>query len=322
VLLPSAAATGRLSMFPNAIVREINLDRQGRASGVTYVDRYSHQEHTVRGRYVVLSASAIETARILLNSKSSLFPNGLANSSGQVGRNLVEDCKGFISGYLPHLEGRSVTNEDSYDGSLIVHPFVNVDEQTRSKDFLRRYLMYVSGGFTMFPGDRGDLPPFGAERKAGKRREYGSEVSIMGAGCGLEDPNNFVDIDPEVKDAWGIPAVRIHLKFGTNQASMIRHMSERATEMIESAGGKVLTRPASPSVPGSQIHEQGTCRMGNDPNTSVTNQWGQCHDVPNLVLADGSIHCTSGITNPTLTILSLTMRNMSHLSEGVRKRNV
>ena len=182
--------------------------------------------------------------------------------------------------------------------------------------------MYVSGGFAMSPGYRGDLPPFGAERKAATRREYGSELTVMGAGCGLEDPNNFVDIDPQVEDAWGIPAVRIHLKFGPNQEAMIRHMVERATEMIESAGGKVLTRPASPSVPGSQIHEQGTCRMGDDRKKSVTNPWGQCHDVPNLVLADGSIHCTSGITNPTLTILSLTMRNMSHLAEEVRKGSV
>jgi choline dehydrogenase-like flavoprotein len=321
-LLPPATATGRMTMFTNAIVREVNLDRQGRASGVTYVDRYTHQENTVRGRYVVLSASAIETARILLNSKSSLFPNGLANSSGQVGRNLVEDTKGFVTAYLPQLEGRAVTNEDSYDGSLLIHPFVNVDERTRSKDFLRRYLIYVSGGFTMSPGDRGDLPPFGTERKAATSREYGSDFTIMGAGCGLEDPNNFVDIDPEVKDAWGIPAVRIHLKFGPNQEAMIRHMVERATEMIESAGGKVLTRPASPSVPGSQIHEQGTCRMGDDPKKSVTNRWGQSHDVPNLILADGSIHCTSGITNPTLTILSLTMRNISHLVEEVRMGSV
>jgi choline dehydrogenase-like flavoprotein len=318
-LLPVAKATGRLMMITNAIVREINLNSQGRASGVTYIDRYTHQENTVRGRYVVLSASAIETARILLNSKSSLFPNGLANSSGMVGRNLVEDTRGYVTGYLPQLEGREVTNEDSYGGSLLIHPFVNVDERTRSKDFLRRYLMYLSGGFTISPLKRGDLPAFGAERKAATRREYGNDVTITGAGCGLEDPNNFVDIDPEVKDAWGIPAVRIHLKFGLNQDAMIRNILERASEMIESAGGKVVTRSASPNMPGGAIHEQGTCRMGDDPKKFVTNPWGRCHDVPNLTLADGSIHCTSGITNPTLTILSMTMRNISHLMEEVRK---
>jgi choline dehydrogenase-like flavoprotein len=321
-LHPVARATGRMTMFTNAIAREVNLDSRGRAAGVTYIDRYTYRENMVRGRYVVLSASAIETARILLNSKSPLFPNGLANSSGLVGRNLMEDSKGFVTGYLPQLEGREVTNEDSYGGDLVVHPFVNVDERTRSKKFMRRYLMYVGGGFEMSVGDRGDLPPCGVERKAAARRAYGSEVTIVGAGCGLQDPNNFVDIDPDVKDAWGIPAVRIHLKFGPNQEAMIRDIAESASEMIEAAGGKVLTRPASPSVPGSQIHEQGTCRMGDDPRQSVTNRWGQTHDVPNLICADGSIHCTSGITNPTLTILSLTMRNTTHLAEEVRKGNV
>ncbi|MGH9696430.1 MAG: GMC oxidoreductase, partial [Bryobacteraceae bacterium] len=289
---------------------------------VTYIDRYTHQEKVVRGRYVVLSASAIETARILLNSKSSLFPNGLANSSGLVGRNLMEDTRGYVTGYLPQLEGREVTNEDSYGGSLLIHPFVNVDERTRSKDFLRRYLMYVSGGFTINPASRGEMPPFGAERKTTMRREYGSEFTITGAGCGLEDPNNFVDIDPEVKDAWGIPAIRIHLKFGPNQNAMIRNIVERGSEIVESAGGKVINRSASTNMPGGAIHEQGTCRMGDDPKKSVTNRWGQSHDVPNLILADGSIHCTCGITNPTLTILSLTMRNMSHLAEEVRKGGV
>jgi choline dehydrogenase-like flavoprotein len=317
-LLPVARATGRLTMFTNAIVREINVDSQRRASGVTYIDRYTFKENAVRGRYVVVSASAIETARILLNSKSSSFPNGLANSSGIVGRNLVEDTKGFLTGHLPQLEGRSVLNEDSYGTNLIIHPFVNVDERTRSKDFLRRYLMYVGGGFSMAVNSRGEQL-YGAEPKVETRRYYGSEISIMGAGCGLENPANFVDIDPNVQDAWGIPAVRIHLKFGPNHEAMIRDMTRRGSEMIESAGGKVLSRSASPSMPGSQIHEQGTCRMGDDAKKSVTNRWGQTHDVPNLVLADGSIHCTSGITNPTLTILSLTMRNITHLAEEVRK---
>jgi choline dehydrogenase-like flavoprotein len=315
-LLPVAQATGKMTLIKNAIVREVLTDSQGRAAGVAFVDRYSFKDGAVRGRYVVLSASALETARILLNSKSGRFPQGLANSSGQVGRNLVEDMAASVSGEIPAMEGRPVVNEDGYQGTMMLHPFVNVDAKTRSKDFVRRYVMRFNGAFAMGGSSHG---LFGAELKKSGRDTFGSGVSITGAGGGLENPNNFVDIHPDAKDAWGIPAARIHLKHGPNQDAMVRDMVRRGIELMEAAGGKVGSYSASPSIPGANIHEQGTCRMGDDPKKFVTNRWGQCHDVPNLILADGSIHCTSGITNPTLTILSLTMRNMDHLAAEVRK---
>lgn len=320
-LLPVAKATGRMTLFTNAIVREVNVDSSGRASGVTYIDRYTFQEGAVRGRYVVVAGGSIETARILLNSKSSLFPNGLANSSGQVGRWLVEDTAASVSGVLPQLEGREVVNEDGYQGTILMHPCVNVDEKTRSKDFLRRYVMRSNGGFAMGGGGGGGVM-FGEGIKEASKRGGGSGVNVTGAGCGLEDPNNFVELDPQVKDAWGIPAPRIHMKHGPTQEGMAKDMVRRGIEMIEAAGGKVSSYSVGPAEPGANVHEQGTCRMGNDPKKFVTNRWGQTHDVPNLVLADGSIHCTSGITNPTMTILSLTMRNATHLTEEVKKGSI
>lgn len=320
-LLPAAARTGKMTLIPNAIVREVTVDSQGRASGVSYVDRYTFQEKTVRGRYVVLSASAIETARILLNSKSSRHPDGLANSSGQVGKHLLEDISCSVQGHLPKLAGRPVVNEDSYQQTVLVHPFANLDEKTRSKDYLRRYIIRFNGGFTM-GGAPGAHPNYGPAVKLSAREAYGTHVNATGAGCGLEHPDNFVDIDPAVKDAWGIPAVRIHLKHGPNQEAMVKDMVRRGMEVIEAAGGEVTSYTPDPSIPGADIHEQGTCRMGDDPKKFVTNRWGQCHDVPNLVLADGSIHCTSGITNPTLTILAMSMRNGTYFSEEVRKGNV
>jgi choline dehydrogenase-like flavoprotein len=317
-LLPWAQATGRMTLIQNAIVREVTINGQGRATGVTWVDRYTMKEGGVRGRYVVVSASAIETARLLLNSKSNLFPNGLANSSGQVGKHLVEDCVAGVNGVLPQLEGREVVNEDSDSPWVRIHPFLNLDEKTRSKKILRRYQMRCSGGFDMAAGGGNG---FGAELKANTRRRYGASVGVAGAGCGLEDPGNYVDIDPEVKDAWGIPAVRIRLRHGKNQEEMVKDMVQRGAELIEAAGGKVTSYTTSTSIPGAQIHEQGTCRMGDDPRKFVTDRWGKTHDVPNLVIADGSLHCTSGITDPTVTILSLTMRNADHLAEEVRKGN-
>ncbi|HWB87387.1 MAG TPA: GMC family oxidoreductase [Bryobacteraceae bacterium] len=315
-LLPVAASTGRLTMFTNAIVREVTLDSQGRVSGVVYIDRYSSRENAVKGRYVVVAASTIETARLLLNSKSSRFPDGLANSSGQVGRNLVEDAHAAVFGELPQLRNRSVINEDGYQPNVIVHPSVNVDEKTRSKDLLRRYIMRFAGGFGFAANAHGRA--IGAPLKDEAHSVYGTNVSVAGDGCGLESPQNYVDIDPQAKDAWGIPAVRIRLKHGPNQEAFTRDMVKRGVELIEAAGGTVTSYTTSTSIPGAQIHEQGTCRMGDDPAKFVTNRWGQTHDVPNLLLADGSLHCTSGITDPTLTILAITMRNAHHLIERSR----
>jgi choline dehydrogenase-like flavoprotein len=319
VLLPAAFASGRMTLISNAIVSAVTVDSQGRANGVTYVDRYTFQENRVRGRYVVIAASAIETARILLNSKSNLFPDGLANSSGQVGRNLVEDAVAGVSGHLPQLEGRPVANEDSYDAEVMLHPFMNLDEKSRRKDFVRRYLLTSAGGFG---GGAGGGRGIGEDFKKYVRQHWGASIGVTAAGCGLENPNNFVDIDPEVMDAWGIPAARIQLKHGPNQEAMVKEVQQIGAEWIEAAGGIVTGWTVGTSIPGAQIHEQGTCRMGDDPRKFVTNRWGQCHDVPNLTLADGSLHCTSGITNPTLTILTLSMRNSTHLWEEVRKGNV
>ncbi len=323
-LLPTARATGNLTMISNAIVRDVTVDSQGRASGVRYIDRYTFQENEVRGKTVVLAASAIETARILLNSKSNLFPNGLANSSGQVGRHLVEDCVAGVSGTLPEFFNRPMANEDSYDSEVTVHPFMNVDEKSRNKNFLRRYLLTCNCSIGMGGGSSGRAmaPPFGEAFKKDQHTGIGSHVSVTGAGCGLEDPNNYVNIDPDVKDAWGIPAVRIHMKWGANAEAYVKDVAQRGAEWIEAAGGVVTGWETSPSIPGAQIHEQGLCRMGDDPRNFVTNRWGQTHDVRNLFIADGSLHCTSGVTNPTLTILSMTMRNMTHMVEERRKGNV
>ena len=206
----------------------------------------------------------------------------------------------------------------------MLHPYTNTEDKTRSKDFLRRYIMFASAEFPMGgSGPRGtEAARFGDRMKKQAKEEWGSSVSVTGAGCGLENPNHYIDLDPNVKDAWGIPAVRIHLKQEANQEAMVRDQVRRGIELIEAAGGKVTNYSASPWIPGGQIHEQGTCRMGDDPKRFVTNRWGQTHDVSNLIIADGSLHCTSGVTNPTLTILTLAMRNGMHLAEEVSKRNV
>jgi choline dehydrogenase-like flavoprotein len=237
---------------------------------------------------------------------------------------LVEDCVAGVSGTLPEFFNRPMANEDSYDSEVTIHPFMNVDAKSRNKNFLRRYLLACNCSIGMGGGSSGRAmaPPFGGAFKKDQHTGIGSHVSVSGAGCGLEDPGNYVDIDPDVKDAWGIPAVRIHMKWGANAEAYVKDVAQRGAEWIEAAGGVVTGWETSPSIPGAQIHEQGLCRMGDDPKNFVTNRWGQTHDVRNLFIADGSLHCTSGVTNPTLTILSLTMRNMTHLVEERRKGNI
>ena len=322
VLLPPALKTGRLTLRTNAIVREVSVSADGRARGVSYVDRYTFQEGEALGRIVVVCASAIETARILLNSKSSRFPNGLANSSGQVGRNLVENVTASASGYFPDFKGRPVVNEDGWGTGMLLAPFINVDEKTRSKKFLRRYMMSLGGAFGMSAGGGRGGAIFGAAYKDDVRAWYGTHCGVSGSGEGLQNPNNYVDIDPTVKDAWGIPAARIRMEFGDNERAMVKDITERAVHLLEAAGAVVTGWSVSCSIPGGQIHEQGTCRMGNDSKGFVTNRWGQCHDVPNLLLGDGSLHVTCATENPTLTILAMSMRNAEHLADVVNKREL
>ena len=176
VLLPPAMATGRLTLQLNSIVREILVGSDGRAKGVAYVDRYTFQEGEAFGRNVVLCASAIETARILLNSKSSRFPQGLANSSGQVGRNLVENVTASVSGYFSDMQNRPVTNEDGWGTGMLIAPFVNVDEKTRSKKFLRRYTTGLDGGFGMNGGEARGAERFGRGYKDDVRSWYGTGI--------------------------------------------------------------------------------------------------------------------------------------------------
>lgn len=315
VLLPPALATGLLTIRMNAIVRSVLTGSDGLARGVSFVDRYTYREEEAYGRVVVLAASAIETARLLLNSN-------LANSSGQVGRNLVENISASVSGRFDDFRNRPVTNDDAWGGSsLMIAPFVNVDENSRSKKYIRRHALTLHSGFTRGGGSVGGYL-FGEPFKRDVREWYGTSISVAGQGEGIWSANNFVEIDPEVKDAWGIPSARIQLTFGENEQKMVEDITEWGVKLIEAAGGKVTGWSASPTIPGGSIHEQGTCRMGDNAKNFVTNRWGQCHDVKNLFLGDGSLHPTCSTGDPTLTILAMSMRNADHLADLVRRRDL
>jgi choline dehydrogenase-like flavoprotein len=322
-LIPMAMGTGRLRIVTDAMVHTVKADKRGRASGVVYIDRKTGAEHFAKGRAVVLAASACETARILLNSK-------LANSSGQVGRNLVDTTGMSMAAQIPALENRPRYNEDGNSQEHVYMPWWLYNEQKSGQlDFPRGYHFEVGGGFTMPDGDFGLLgheDGYGVKLKEEARRYYGSVVWMSLRGEMLANADSYCDIDPAVKDRFGIPVLRFHWKFSDHEHRQIAHGIKTARAIIDKMGGRMLTPVDLPEKMiadgGVIIHEVGATRMGDKPANSVTNSFGQTWDVPNLFITDGGVFASNAHKNPTLTILAVAWRSSEHLAERLRKNEI
>ncbi len=319
VFLPLATKTGNLELRTNALAKNILTDSDGRATGVAYIDRNTKQEVEVHARAVVVGASCIESARIMLNSKSRHWPAGIANSSGQLGRNLCDHLYGGSArGFLPQLRGQPPFPDNVSDSTIAWMPrWQNLDNPRREK-FIRGYSVYPGGGCGSFPWYYHDVEGFGTEFKREIRRRYPTPVSFTVQAPTQRSDHNFVDLDPEVKDVYGIPVVRIHFQWDENTLLMWEHSKEVCRELIEAADGEYAGAAEHPEIPGYSLHETGTCRMGHDPKRFVTNAFGQTHDVPNLYVCDASLfpNCTDKTT--TISILAFTLRNCEHLIEQMR----
>jgi len=324
VLLPPALATGRLTLITEAMAREVTIDDRGLATGVIYIDKRTGQEKHVRARIVVLAASACESARILLNSKSSLFPHGLANSSGVVGKYLTDTVGTDVAGYIPAMESMPPHNEDGAG----MHIYMPWWLDNSKLDFPRGYHIEVWGGRRMpsfgFMSGIHNYPEGGGYGKSLKdqyRRYYGATIGFSGRGEMIPNENCYCELDPEVKDQWGIPVLRFHWQWSEYEINQVRHMQETFRALIEDMGGKVFTpmpgrdRGYGIANGGRIIHELGVTRMGDDPNTSVVNRWCQAHDVKNLFVADGGPFVSQPDKNPTWTILALAWRTADHIVE-------
>jgi len=321
-MLPSAEASGNLELRTNAIARNILVDERGQASGVAYIDRTTRQEHEVYGRAVVAAASCIETARILLNSKSRHWPTGIANSSGQLGRNLCDHMYGTsASGYLPQLLGQPSFPDNVSDSSIAWMPRWQNLQHPHEEKFIRGYSLYPDGGCWEFPAYQDNLEGFGSSFKHEMKRRYPTPVSIMTQIPSLRSDKNYVDIDPVAKDSLGIPLPRIHFQWGDNERKMWEHAKKASADILHAAGGVFEYAADTPEVPGYSQHETGTCRMGNDPKKFVTNRFGQTHDVANLYVCDASLflNCTDKPT--TLPILAFALRASEHLVDQLRQGN-
>ncbi len=334
VHLPPALKTGNLDITTDAMVYEVTLGRDGRANGVNFIDRQSGKQRHAAGRVVILAASACESARILLNSKSPQFPNGLANSSGKVGRYLMDTVGSTVGGQIPLLENLPPLNEDAADGHQLYVPWWLYREQLAGKlGFARGYHIEFGGGKRMpGHGTAAGLEwltggSYGAKFKEDVRRYYGSFVWFDGRGEMIPNENSYCEIDPSVKDKWGIPVLRFHWQWSEHELGQAAHMQKTFADIIEAMGGRthgaVKTDGAKAIAPGgSIIHEVGGALMGSDSKESVTDQWGQTWDVNNLFVADGGVFASNADKNPTLTIMALAWRTSDHILERMRRKEL
>ena len=334
VHLPPALATGKLHILTDAMVREVKLDKNGLAQGVVFIDKTAGTSHSVAARVVVLAASACETVRILLNSKSAQFPQGLANSSGKVGRYLMDTVGSSLSGQIPLLESLPPMNEDGASGDAVYAPWWLYKEQQAGKmEFARGYHIELGGGKQM-PGVgtmRGAEwltgGSYGKKFKEDARRYYGSFVGFAGRGEMIPNENSYCEIDSSVKDKWGIPVLRFHWQWSQHETRQAAHMQKTFAGIIDAMGGRLKDGPITDgskaiSPGGFIIHEVGGAIMGANQASSVTNQWCQTWDVKNLFLTDGAVFASNADKNPTLTIMALAWRSADRILDLMRRKEL
>ena len=332
VHLPPALATGNLDILTNAMAREVVVDASGKATGIAYIDKVTGQEGVVKGRVIVLAASSAESARLLLNSKSARFPNGLANSSGKVGKYIMDTVGASFGGQIPALENLPLHNEDGAGGGHVYVPWW-LYKDAEKLGFARGYhIEFESGRRMPGMGTAANLESltngsYGRQFKEDARRYYGSTIGFAGRGEMIPNEDSFCEIDPTVKDKWGIPVLRFHWKWSEHETRQAAHMQKTFAEIIEAMGGKVARKPDPDGrkaiEPGGKIiHEVGGTIMGANAKASVTNQWGQTWDVKNLFINDGGTFASNADKNPTLTIMALAWRNSDYLLEEMKKGNL
>lgn len=318
--LPAARATGRLTLRPYSVVRALRYDgKTRRVTGVHVIDAKTKVEHLFTARVVFLCASAIESARILLNSKTAGFETGLANSSDQVGRNIMDHIKNAgATGVMDGFDDRKV--DGTRPNGIYVPRFRNVS--SKHPDFMRGYGFQGGasrGGWQSFTRS----PGLGLAFKA-RLTELGPwTMAFNGYGEMLPNEANRATVHPTLVDSLGIPSLHIEAAWGPNELAIHKDMSLAAAELLDAAGARNIqpsTRP--PSTPGNANHEMGTARMGRDPKTSVLNGYNQCWDVPNLFVTDGAAMTSSSCQNPSITYMALTARAVDYAVRAMKRREL
>ena len=318
--LPAAAKTGNMIFRPHSIVHSIIYDeKKGRAVGVRVLDPESNQEIEFFAKIIFLNASTLGSTHILLNSTSSRFPNGLGNSSDQLGRNLMDHQ--YRAGADAKVEGF----DDKYyigrrPNGIYIPRFRNVGNDKRT-DYLRGF--GYQGAASRSEWSRGVREmAFGAELKEALTAPGSWGIGITGFGECLPNPQNRVTLNKDKRDVNGLPTLNVDATWGDNEKAMRKDMKESAAEMLEAAGFKNVNIFDNPDNMGLGIHEMGTARMGKDPKTSVLNKWNQVHEAPNIFVTDGAAMTSSGCQNPSLTYMALTARAADYAVSELKKGNL
>ncbi|MEP7280009.1 MAG: GMC family oxidoreductase [Bacteroidota bacterium] len=343
VLIKPAIATGNTDVIPNAMAREVLTNKEGLATGISYINKDDLQEYQVMGKVVVLAASACETSRLMLNSKSQRHPNGLSNSSNVVGKYLHDSTGAGMSGYLPNLFGRKRYNEDGVGGMHVYSPWWL---DNKKLDFPRGYHIEYGGGMGMpsygigmgtermngkyaVNGKKKEAGGYGASLKEDIRFFYGAGIGMAGRGEAMALESNYCEIDPSVVDKFGIPVLRFNVKYSSYEINQAKHMNETFREIMHQMGAVITSGDNATAennyglqAPGKIIHEAGTARMGNDPKKSALNKWSQANDCKNLFVVDGAQFVSQADKNITWTILALSMRASEHIIDELKKNNI
>jgi len=337
LIFPAQKNGGQISLYTDAMVREVVVDDKGRAKGVVYIDKKTRQEHQLNATVVVLAASACSSARILLNSKSTYHKNGLGNSSGLIGKYLHDSTGAGRSAFVPAMMNRKTYNEDGVGGMHVYSPWWGDHSKL---DFPRGYHTEVWGGFGMPSYGFGFNPNslnehigaevggYGEPLREDVKKFYGSVIGIVGRGECIAREDNYCEIDPNVVDEWGIPVLRFNYTWSDHERLQAKHMHESFEEIFDGMGAVVLgSKPGKEqdyglTKPGEIIHEVGTTRMGDDPKTSVTNSMMRLHDVDNVYVVDGGPFVSQADKNPTWTILALAWRTCDHIVNELKKQNL
>lgn len=347
VLISPASRTGNLEIIPNAMAREVLTNSDGLATGVSYVHKENMQEYQVRTKVVVLAASACESARLLLNSKSSQHPGGLANGSGVVGKYLHDSTGSSMSAIVPKLMGGPRYNEDGVQGMHLYMPWWL---DNKKLDFPRGYHIEIGGGMKLprygigwgmerydwnaLKGENSNNSHprgpggYGGPLKADFRELYGASVYFSGRGECIAREDNYCEIDPNTVDKFGIPVLRFRYTWSDHEIKQAKHMQDTFEQIVHQMGAVMIGNKQDKlsnyglKEPGRIIHEVGTVRMGNDSKKSALNKYNQAHEVKNLFVVDGGPFVSQADKNPTWTILALSLRASEYIIDQKKKQNI
>lgn len=313
-MLPKAQATGKFTLRQNALAREILVDREGLASGVSFVDTQTKQEAEVKAKIVVVCCATVESARLLLNSRSPQHPNGLANSNGIVGRYLHGHLGSGTEIYLKDLEGLPPSNQDGATDHVYIPRYNHLDGK---KDYAGGWGVQVNFAGYMFPNHAARVHGYGVEYKERVRTMQPGYLMLGAFGKVEARSENYVRVDSNHVDEYGIPIPVVHFRFSDNDFALWRDNNRSITEICSNLKGEVF--PDFGTAPGGfASHEVGTVRMGKNPKTSVLNKYCQAYDVKNLFVTDGSCFTSSSEKNPTLTIMALSLRTAEYIKRQRR----